>query len=948
MKNPNTMTNSDPIGAKIFSAVLRQRAWLLQLLLVALLLCTEQTFGEDLLRPGALWYGHAMPKMEPSGMALAGHGSEATLAGTTMNPENLTNFTLKLRWNFGGNSNGSFRVGWGKPFEWGTFDQCTGWVTVQADGRARVYSEGRELGQLQLPISARGAVSLTVSRRSSDIVLASEGKDTSFPIPADLSAGGGYLTLRSEGYERNGKILRVESAELAAAGNRPPLSVAQQEEGIRRWEKSQVDGVWNTLTNFEEYFKANNAGRWAYKTDLHIEPGLVRPGEKVRLYFRCAEPVPSECTASVQANYLSGSPGAIEPLVLPWRKTKDGALEAEVALKPEQVGNWHVVWRVGAEQLSRVFGVVDDDCAVVRLLTTSDRNLNKTNPPPAGFDAIHEAGLAGNFWNAGNGISRTPEQQLARYRRLMAFHHLWGDEIIPLMHADTIIPGAPDKNLFKVSDDVQREGIQQTMKLWDLLGIGPMNDLGGYTFSDSTPEIARSLGIKSIDCLCQWQNWADLGGDNNGWQINDLGAPTVPYFVAKDDFRKVAPGRSIVALPEQSTSDVRIYCIYAGEGQPQQNFMRQQSYNGAMVGESWNIDRFEAAMDLLLAESRYQNGPRFLFVGLENFIDSPDWNQANRLAVKHFVEAARHQKVVFAQASAIADYYQRHYQQQPENWFYWPDVYAGLAYNYKPAQLPDRIELMNAKFYVVYEDGSTLPQFFWDYTRLWSAPEWEEQPAIRQKYGLVDPALITASNCVPPIVDLAGVSATVTMEPQAEGAEARVMIESPRPLPMLPVALWHIPLDPQTLGTVKASAHARYVRVVDGSTGNLHGVLVCSKVPAGRSVWTVKFEGELRTPLMAEIHIGTQVSGRFFPRANGPSAYVWLTDAHVGSGVLTIQVPDGRAVTLHYNDGQTEQTVGGTLLVKLNRTWQHQSPMIIGLTAAEIQAEAQFQPTKKP
>jgi hypothetical protein len=708
-----------------------------------------------------------------------------------------------------------------------------------------------------------------------------------------------------------------------------------------------VDGNWNILTNFEQYFKANRAGRWQYKTDLHIEPGLVQPGEKVRLYFRCAEPVPSDCAASVQANYLSDPPGATEPLVLHWRKTKDGAREAVVELKPEQVGNWHVVWRVGSEQLSRVFGVVDDGCAVIRLLTTSDRNINKKNPPPAGFDAIHDAGLAGNFWNIGNGMSRTPEEQLARYKRLISFHHLWGDEVIPLVHADTIIPGAPDKNLFKVSDDVQREGIQQTMKLWDLLGIGPLNDLGGYTFSHSTPEIARSLGIKSIDCLCQWQNWADLGGDNNGWQINDWGIPTGPYYVARDDFRKVAPGRSIVALPEESASDVRIYCIYAGEGQPQQSFMRQRSNNGNM-GESWNIDRFEAAMDLLLAESRFQDGPRFLFVGLENFFDLPDWNQANRLAVKHLVEAARHQKVVFAQAAAIADYYQRHFRQQPENWFYWPDIYAGLTHSYKPAQLPDRIELMNAEFHVMYEDGSALPRFFWDYTRSWSAPEWDEQPAIRQKYGLLNPALITASNCVPPIVDLAGVSATVTIEPQDGGAEAQVVIESPRPLPILPVALWRIPLDPQTLGTVKASAHSRYVRVVDGTTGNLHGVLVCSKVPTGRSVWTVKSKGKLRTPLIAEINIGSQVSGRFFPRANGPSAYVWLTDEHAVGGVLTIQIPDGRTVTLHYNDGQTEQTVGGALQVKLDRTWQHQSPMIAGLTTAEIQAEAQFQPNKKP
>jgi hypothetical protein len=160
----------------------------------------------------------------------------------------------------------------------------------------------------------------------------------------------------------------------------------------------------------------------------------------------------------------------------------------------------------------------------------------------------------------------------------------------------------------------------------------------------------------------------------------------------------------------------------------------------------------------------------------------------------------------------------------------------------------------------------------------------------------------------------------------------------------LPVALWRIPLNPQTLGRIEPSRHARYVRVVDGTTGNLNGVLVCNQVPSGRSVWTVKLQGKARTPFVAEIHIGTQVSGKYFPRANGPSAYLWLTDKEGADGVLTIPVPAGRTVTVHYNDGRTEETVGGALQVKLDHTWQHESPMITGLTPAEIQAEAQFQP----
>src|SRR5271157_2993111 len=142
-----------------------------------------------------------------------------------------------------------------------------------------------------------------------------------------------------------------------------------------------------------------------------------------------------------------------------------------------------------------------------------------------------------------------------------------------------------------------------------MLGLGPLDDLGGYTFSHSLPGLARSAGVKTLDSLCQWQNWRD-GSSENGWLINDWGAPSVPYFVAADDFRKVAPGRSILMLPQTTTSDVRAYSIMTAEGRPQLSFMRQHSDD---MGETSNADRFQAVVDLLLAESRYQTEPMFLF-----------------------------------------------------------------------------------------------------------------------------------------------------------------------------------------------------------------------------------------------------------------------------------------------------------------------------------------------
>jgi hypothetical protein len=909
-----------------------------------LFIFANQISAGDFLRPATWGYGNEKLKIKPDGMVLTSGHPEATLAGTAFNPKNLSHFTLSLRWNFGGGSNHVLKVGWNKPFEWGAFKQCAGWVMVQADGKVAVYGNGKELGVSRIPVSDAGEAALTLIRRPHNLALVSEGKESLFPLPADLPGAGGYLTLRAEGY-KGSEILRLESLDLIGGGNRAPLTEAQREAEIWRWEKGQVESNWGTLTNLEQYLKSHDAGRWGFKTDMQAEPGLVKPGEKVRITFRCLKQVPPNSTASVEANCLSESPGALQPLSLQWREMKDGTHEAVVELTPKQAGNWRVTWKVGDEQLSRVFGVVDDGYMVVRILTTSDHNLEKAMPLPSGIAALHEVGLPSDFWGDYRPFDRSPEDLLAYYqsKRQLAFHHRWGDQVVPLLNADAIIPGVPDKNLWRVRDDVQREGIKQTMRLWDLLGLGPLEDLGGYTFSHSTPEIARSLGIKAIDSLCQWQNWRD-GGDNNAWLINILGAPTVPYFVAKDDFRKVAPRQGIVALSQGTTSNVRIYSIMTTEGSPQLSFMRQHSKNGEM-GETSNIDRFEAFVDLLLAEARYQAEPMFIFVGLENFADSQDWNEANRLGVCYLLAAARHRKVVFAQGADIADYYLRHYQQQPENWFYWPDIYAGISHSHKPPQLPDRIELSNARFHTVHEDGAALPQFFWDFTRHWSEPEWDDQPAIRQKHGLPTPRQINATNCVPRMVDLAGVSATVTVAPQSDGVKVSVVIESPMALPVLPVALWRLPLDPQTLGPAKLSSRARYVRMVDGTTGNLNGVLVCDQVPKGRSTWTMELPGAHRAPFVADIQIGSQVRGRYFPRANGPSAYLWLADNHSAGGVLTLRIPAGRIVTLHYNDGQTEQTVGGTLAIKLDGTWQHVAPMITGLSPDElVEARVMFKP----
>ena len=902
----------------------------------------SQRFVDDFSQPSAAWrYGNAVHQADAHGLALSAREPEVTLVGMAVHPENLRGYTATVRWNFGGKDQRWFVIGWGKPFEWSTSEDCSDKVAIRADGLVTVWAGAKQIGTGHVAVSNKGDASLSVSRRADAVVLSGDGKETVVPLPDGAREAAGYFVLRVQSLDRAAPPLRVQRVEIQYDGDRPPLTEAQRNDEIQRWAAQKLLGNWQTLEKFEQHLKAEAAaGRWGFGTDLNVEPGLVKPGEKTRVKFRCAGALPSRCEARVEPDFLRRQGGGPQPLALHWREV-GGGREATVELAPQQCGNWRIVWQIGDEQLSRVFGVVDRGYAVCRLLVTNDTALNKPNADPAAHDLIHEFGLAADHWDGAEWISpfsRTPESLVAHFKLRAALRHRWGDRFMPMCNANWMLPDCPDTNLWRFDDDVKREGLRQIARLWDLLGLGPLDVLASYTFDHSIPIIARSLGVKILDSLVQWTCWVD-GHDANQWHMNQWGAPTVPYYVADDDYRRVAPGRSIVAFTQATTSSSHIYYINMFEGEPQMSCMRRRRSED--MAESANIDRFETAVDLWLAEAPHQAEPLFLSIGLENFVDSPDWNEANRRGVRYVCEQARRKKLVFAQAAAIADFYHRHYRQQPENWFYWPDTYAGMQAGQKPRLVPDRIELSNARFHSLHEDGSALPRFLWDYTRRWSEPVWDDQAA--NKYGK-PPHLITATNCVPRMVNVDGVKTSVEIEPEAGGVVVRAHVDSPRDLGALPLGLWRIPLRAEGCEVAEPAKGARFVRVVDGSTGNLHGVLICERVPKGSRSWTVRLRGQPQPPVEPNFRIGDDVRGRMFQRATGTTAYVWLTESSQRTGTLTLRVPTGRQASVHYNDGRIEQPHEGILQVVLDRTWQRESPMISGLTAAELQAGARFEP----
>ncbi len=896
---------------------------------------------DDFSRPTRGWrFGSAVLGDGPNGLTLDSKQTDVTLSGTAMNPRNLQMFSAKLRWS-GGLEKTLLTVGWGKTREWDDIDACAARLTVDAHGQVVLVVAGKVLGRTQL---ASGSSELTFRQDSEQVVVSGEKGDTVFVLPAGTVLHDGYLMLHVEGSPVVKEVhpVRIERVEVNSKGNAAPLTEVQRTQGNQDWARHREELNWAVLDSFKaKVTKETKAGRWGFGTDLTIRPALVNPGEPVTIAFHNTGKAPAG-TAQVEPDYLGASPRQPQALNIVWTADGHGGQTGHAELRPQIPGNWRVTWSVGGEKLTRVLAVAGPGYIVCRVLFTNYKGPWTPGHDRTAYDTVHELGLPSDSWTGDEWASpfgRTPDALLARFGFFSRNHHLYGDHIMPLANANWMMPGDPDANLWRYDDDVQRIGIRQISQLWNVLSLGPMDVMGGYTFGNTTAKIARGEGVKMIDSLVQWQNWRD-GGSENSWLINDWGAPIVPYFVADDDFRKVAPGKSIVAFTQATTSDVRVYDIMTTEGQPQLNARRAHN---ADMGESSNIDRFETAVDLWLAEAPHQKEPLFVSVGLENFLDSPDWDEANKRGVTYLRAKAREgRKLVFVSAEDVAGYFERHYQQQPENWIVWPDVYAGQPGQFKPAELPERIELSNSRFHTVHEAGDALPKFFWDYTHPWSQPIWDDQKSIRTKFGLVDPDLLTAENSVPAMVPLDGVKADVKERIISQGIEVTITVDSIRALPYLPVAVWHIPLASAVVAS--ASERARYVGVVDGSTGNAHAVVVCDRVPAGKSVWIVRLKGTSKEPVSTELKIGETVRGRLFLRDGTPQVYLWLVGGN--SGVLKIAVPIGSKVSTHDNIGHVEESHGGELSIVMDGSWQHGSPSVTGLTVKQLEKSAHFEARK--
>lgn len=684
----------------------------------------------------------------------------------------------------------------------------------------------------------------------------------------------------------------------------------------------------STLANFKALSDASNGNPFRLPPyNMRLNHGLVLPGEAVALLLSAKTDTPPTERPWLQHAWLATNPGGklfLEPV---WHRSSDGSQwESEIPIPTNCPGNTRVVWETPGGRLSRIFGVVKPKTPVLTLWVG-------WNSPEFDFE-LHQYDLPGDSWLCAHPFELSLEQTVAKLSPFVWSHWRYGDSLAPEINADYLLPGILNRNLLKIPEDIQRDGLRQVQRLWQLFGLGELELIASYTPGHKTFKILEELGILTLNSLCMWQNIID-GHSDNHWQINHTGLPSVPYHPAPDDFRRPGKGKGIVAFSMGSATSERMYSFGAFHGCPT-NILEHQRHRGHS-GIAENIDRFYAAVEGWIHDAANNDKPLCMTVGFENFVGMDGWRQANERAITYLVQLASEGRVIFANACAVSDFHRHHYNKQPETVQFQQDTYCGEAVEFKPHRLPDRIDLSNARFHALFSDGRTLPLLLWDYTQTWAQPEWDSAVQVRtgDEYPKVMPESIAADlnpfGCAPHQADLRGVHTETFITETPTGLDVTLRVQSPRALAYLPVSLWRLPLS--TAKLAKPIVKLTWKKVVDGWSGNLHGVVTLESVPAGESEWTFSLTGKHRPPSRIDFDLGDGAKARTFNMLSGPRTCIW-TETPGHSKALVVKVPKGSAGHVRQNQGtEIEPDANGRMLIPLefsSNLWELHAPRLLG------------------
>ena len=664
---------------------------------------------------------------------------------------------------------------------------------------------------------------------------------------------------------------------------------------------------------------------------MELTPELAKANEPITLRLRALAGKTPSTKLEFYPNYLKTNRAEKKELTLAWRATgeKEAGLDvytAELKLPDAGLGQHLVQWAcdIGGDidVFWRSYGVIDDATSVC---TYQINHLTKDLQ-----EMLDQYAMPHHYWTLAT-------MNLKSWMNPAAPAKAWTEtsrrERQGSAHAEAVLNYAPwgEFNVSADPPEVQAAALKALQRVAAMQGCEPAKSFWDYSMGTSTVQQARKLGYRSVTSLCT-ENHID-----GATPINHTGRPERPYFMADDDFRKSGPGSAdgMVGLGQMQRHTIlarRFMCDYCVEP-------GNQTLDAGGAGRDvWDEIAHSRTFDFYNALFQMQQSQKVPFVIQQcaEFSSSRRGaTEGNRMMVHYAVDRLkRGEKVAFASARAVAEYYRRHYQKTPETIAYFQDYWNGFAGWQKPLAYPDVLQIENHLFSAMFVGGGILPEYHYDYTRPWKFPDFgnEGLPRKRDGFGYPDPENYDRFAWTPMITDTRKMSAQRKDEQAGGKLVVRLTVRSDKDLKQFPMALWDLPRQWQAGEGWYAASGGRFVPMKVPFTHNLSGVLVAD-LKAGENHLMLTIDSPVRPPATLDMAAGN-LRGKVFERDGRAMAYVYPAVPWEVSFELT--VPEGKSVQYYAapKGEKVDLPPGKHELVIQKDLWSR----IVGLSREELAA----------
>lgn len=648
------------------------------------------------------------------------------------------------------------------------------------------------------------------------------------------------------------------------------------------------------------------------RVKLSVDPQLIMLGETVTLTIEARSTAQPNAVLQVEEGCYDAQPKVSEH-TLTWRKIGDSYV-TRWCWKPERCGNYLLRWacNVGGDvpEFVRNVSVIDNSYAVMCLNSTShgsprpEPDFHELHLP---FSAWTEPSTYSKRWTANSFASLS--QPARQYGDDLAMFIFLSGDYVP---SEAGQPQSQMRALYDETEDIQREVLADFRKIWRMHGFPkPLTSFYCYGLGQVSINLARELGYTTIGALCADQNWQDGIHKFNHW-----GMPARPYFVSKQDFRKTGDGGpdGMVGFQqcERQTCETRDYnCVYSFEAgigfalDAMAGVSRARSINE--ISQSREKDFFQCFVEC----ADQTDDPFFFCGGIEMNGVWPWMAGCTRQFMEYCVQRARDTRIAYATPAAVADFFRRHYTVIPESVLYLVDVYAGMAYNEKPINYNDTMEIENSTFRAIFRNRETLPYAYYDYTIPWNYPDWGNESIPRRTNGYIIPDTDARFSVTPNILDTRQFSVTSTISEESGGTRVSITVNASVAQPNLALGVWHLPRDySRDPASYELTGAKRFVPIRASFTRNLCGVVVADVVPGQNNI-SVLVKTKARTPRSVDMTLRNNVKAKVLARDGTSTAYLYNVGAT--SDTARIALPSGVTAKLYTYESDEPVTLSGTV-----------------------------------